>query len=314
MAKKTEERLDQLKQLRKAPTSDPGSTLRKALTDRSNLIVAEAAKIAGELRCVELIVDLVAALERLFEDPAKTDPKCWGKSAIIRALTLLDYSESPPFLRAASHIQMEPVWGGQQDSAVHLRAAAVLALVQCVDIRRAEILRHLVDALAEASDTVRIEAVRALEQMNGEESSLLLRLKAHSGDKRSAVVGQVFDSLLALEGSAAVPFVARFMDAEDSEVADEAALSLGASRLSSGVEVLIRAWKDGRGRELGPVVLRALSSSRDEGALAFLLDLVQTGIRRDADAAVEALGLHRDSPEIQARIEKAQEARKNSDR
>src|SRR4030095_735635 len=105
MPKPTEERLNQLKQLRKtASAADAEPILRKAFTDRSNLVVAEAAKIAADLRCTALIPDLLTTLTRLFEDPVKVDSKCWGKTAIVRALTVLDYDLSPPFVRAAAHI------------------------------------------------------------------------------------------------------------------------------------------------------------------------------------------------------------------
>ena len=232
MARKLEERLEQLKQWRTAaPDASLDATLAKALEDRSNLIAAEAAKIVANHHRSALIPNLLAAFDRLFEEPAKTDPKCWGKTAIVKALTALDYSESAPFVRGFRHVQMEPVYGGQEDSAIHLRANATLALVQCTDLTRPEILRHLVDALTDPADPVRIEAVRALEQMDGEESVLLLRLKAHSGDRRPGVIGQVFDSLLQLERERSVAFVSRFLESADAEVRDEAALSLGASRL-----------------------------------------------------------------------------------
>jgi hypothetical protein len=310
MPRKTEDRLEQLRQLR--TSSDPSeveSALRKALAERSNLVVAEAAKIAKELKCTVLIPDLLLAFNRLFDDAAKNDAKCWGKTAIIRTLVAFDFTESEPFVRAAGHIQMEPVYGGQEDTAVHLRANAKLALVQCRDLSRREILRHLVDALADSADTVRIEAVRALEQMNGEEAALVLRLKAHAGDKRPAVIGQVFDSLFVLERDGAVSFVEQFLNGKDDEIRDEAALSIGASRLPSATKVLIKTWKETRNREFGEVLLRALSSSREESALEFLLDLVKSGLSRDSSAALEALALHRDSPEIQSRIELARESR-----
>lgn len=310
MAKRVEERIEELKQLRTATTgAEAEPPLRKALQDRSNLVIAQAAKIAGELHKTSLIPDLLAAFSRLFENPVKTDAKCWGKTAIIRALTVLDHSEAAPFLRAAAHVQMEPVYGGQEDSAIHLRASAVLALVQCTDLMRPEILRHLVDALADPADTVRIEAVRALEQMNGEESAVVLRLKAHSGDKRAPVVGHVFDSLLALEREGAVEFVARFLKAGNLEVRDEAALSLGASRLPGAVKILIEAWEGTRGRDFASVLARALSSSREETALSFLLNLVRDGSDREAASALEALQLHRDSQEIHKRVEEAKAER-----
>ena len=312
MAKKVEERIEELKQLRTATTgADTEPLLQKALHDRSNLVIAQAAKTAGEMHKTSLIPDLLAAFSRLFENPVKTDPKCWGKTAIIRALTVLDHSEAAPFLRAAAHVQMEPVYGGQEDSAIHLRASAVLALVQCADLTRPEILRHLVDALADPADTVRIEAVRALEQMNGEESAVVLRLKAHSGDKRAPVVGHVFDSLLALERELAVEFVARFLKAGNLEVRDEAAQSLGASRLPGAVKILIEAWEGTRGRDFASVLARALSSSREETALSFLLNLVRAGSDREAASALEALQLHRDSQEIHKRVEEAKTEREH---
>jgi HEAT repeat protein len=311
--KKTEERIAELKRLRSAPAEDTEPLLKKALQDKSNLVLAEAAKIIGELCRANLLPDLLNAFSRLFDDPVKSDPKCWGKTAIIKALIGLDYGESAPFLRAAGHVQMEPVYGGQEDSAIHLRAHGILALVQCADLTRGEILRRIVDALADPSDTVRIEAIRTLEQMNGEEAAVLLRLKAHAGDKRSAVIGQVFDSLLALEKESASEFVAGFLESADPETRDEAALSLGASRLPVAVQRLIGVWKETRNREFSTVILRALSSSRDEMALSFLLGLVREGLSRDAAAALEALELHADSPEIRARTEQAKGERERAD-
>lgn len=306
---KIEDRLEALRQLRRATASaDVVAHLKEAFNDRSNLVIAEAAKIAGQLRETQLVPELLAAFARLFENPVKTDAKCWGKTAIVKALTLLDHSEAAPFLRAAAHVQMEPVYGGQEDAAIHLRASAVLALVQCTDLTRSEILRHLVNAMADTSDTVRIEAVRALEQMDGEESALLLRLKAHSGDKRPPVMGQVFDSLLALEREHAVEFVAGFLKAANAEIRDEAALSLGASRLPGAVKALIEAWQSARG-DFASALLRALSSSREDSAFAFLLKLVAEGSPRQSSAALEALGLHSDSPELQDRIERAKAER-----
>ena len=131
-SRKLEDRIEQLHQLRtNVAAADANSTLRKALTERSNLIVAEAAKTASGLRLSELIPDLLMTFDRLFEAPVKSDPKCWGKTAIVKALAQLEYSESQPFLRGSQHVQMEPVWGGQEDSAVQLRASSFLGLVQC---------------------------------------------------------------------------------------------------------------------------------------------------------------------------------------
>ena len=86
----------------------------------------------------------------------------------------MDYSESDPYVRGSTHVQMEPVWGGQEDAAGPLRANCILALPQCSDLRRSDVFRHLVDSLTDALDPVRLEAVRTIEQMNGDEASVLL--------------------------------------------------------------------------------------------------------------------------------------------
>ena len=307
---KLEDRLDELRQLRSAtPNGEVLSVLRKALRDRANLVVAEAAKVIAGLHLSNLIPDLLQAYDRLFEDPVKKDSKCWGKTAIIKALSELQYTDSPPFLRGSRHIQNEPVWGGQEDAAIHLRGACFLALVQCEDLTRIEIFRHLVDAMADAADPVRLEAVRAVAQMNGDEASLLLRLKARIGDRRPVVIGHVFDALLILESETAIAFVAQHLEADAPEIRDEAALALGGSRLPKAVDALIETWKKTANQEFRTVLLRALSSSRHQSAIDFLLNLVRTGMTRDATSALEALKLHGDSPEIQSRIEQAKKQR-----
>jgi HEAT repeat protein len=303
---KLEDRLEQLRQLRSAtPNDEVISALRSALKDRSNLVIAEAAKTIAELRVSQLMPALLETFDRLFEDPAKKDPKCWGKTAIVRALTELEYAEAAPFIRGSQHIQMEPVWGGQEDAAPQLRATCFLALVQCDDLRRPEIFRHLVDALADPADPVRLEAVRAIAQMNGDEASILLRLKARLGDRRPAVTGQVFDALLILESEKAIEFIAKHLESTNNEVRDEAALSLGGSRLPKSVDTLISAWTNTKDQEFRSVLLRALSSSRQQVAIDFLLDIVRHGMTRDAASAADGLKLDEHSPEILAKLEQA---------
>jgi hypothetical protein len=308
--RKLEERIRQLRQLR-SNTSAPDFevVLRKAFADRSNLVIAEAAKSVGELRLSQWIPNLLAAFDRLFSDAVKTDPKCWGKTAIVKALTQLDYSESPPFVRGLLHVQMEPVYGGQEDSAAHLRANSLLALVQCSDLTRFEVLRYVVDAMSDLADPVRVEAVRALNQLGGDESLLLLRMKARLGDRRPLIIGHVFDALLNMERDRAVPLVAEFLHSADEELRDEAALALGSARLTGALKLLIETWNVVRSDAFSGVLLRAISSSRLPEAIEFLLAVLRTGTSRQSAAATEALRLHEGSPEIQALVEQAKRNR-----
>ena len=308
--RKFEEQLEQIRMLRKAnPDAGTVAILRKALADRANLVIAEAARAAGEIHAAELIPDLLTAYSRLFEDPVKMDPKCWGKNAIIKALTTMDYSESLPYIRGSTHVQMEPVWGKVEDAAGPLRANCILAFPQCSDLQRSEVFRRLVDSLMDPLDPVRLEAVRTIEQMNGDEASLLLRLKARCGDVRPAVTGCAFDAILHLEPEKGLDFVAGFLNSTDAEVRDEAALAMGLWRHPRAIEILIAAWKGTMDKEFRSILLRAISSSREESALEFLLSVVREGPGWQAAAALEALDLHSGSPEIQARTALARKER-----
>jgi hypothetical protein len=308
VARKVEEQLAGLTRLREAPPEEALPALRRALAHRVNLVVAKAARIAAERQFQPLLPDLLQAFPRLFEDPVRRDPQCWGKTALAAALKELGYAESAPYLRGLRHKQMEPVWGGEADTAENLRGTCLLALVGCPDVERGEALRCFVDALTEQAHTIRIEAARALGQMAGEEGALVLRLKARTGDASAEVIGQVFDSLLAIEGARALPFVGGFLNRAD-DAGDEAALALGSSRLEGAFDLLRQTWDAARDRQFRAVLLRAISLSRLDGALEWLLKLVREGRRADATAALEALALHTGSEEIRAQVKAAADGR-----
>jgi hypothetical protein len=302
--RKIELEMERLGLLRQAPRKEAATALRKALGDRVNLMVAKAAKMIAELEIRELEAELLLAFDRLFEDPVARDPQCWGKNAIVNALRNLDYRESAPFLRGMRHVQIEPAYMKPVDTATTLRGICLLALLACTDLRREEAMRLLVDGFTDEAPTVRVEAARGLEQMEGEEAALLLRLKARLGDDEAPVVGQVFDSLLKLERERGIRFVAGFLKSRQ-EIREEAALALGSSRLSGAVDILQEAWESTRDPEFRQVILRALGVSRQERALEFLLRLVREGRTQDATAALEALALDRNSPEIRRLAEAA---------
>jgi HEAT repeat protein len=278
--------------------------LRRALKHSSNLIVAKAAELCSELQAKglldarELLPHLLEAWDRMFENPAKTDPQCWAKNALIRALTALGVQESAPFLRGVRYQQWEATWGGQEDTAITVRGGCALALLQSTDLPRLEIAQHLILTLTDEKTPVRIDGARALEAFGGDEASLLLRLKARISDPEAQVLGQVFESLLGLEGDRAIPFLAEFLDAREEAVAEEAALALGASRSTQALEALRKAWERHRGRRLGAVLLRAISALRIPEAIEFLAGIVRTEGKMDALDALDALALHGATGEI----------------
>ncbi len=262
-----EEKLAAIDALRQAPAAlEP---LRKALRDRNNLMVSKAAAVAGDLLLRDLIPDLVAAFDRFLKDPAKTDPKCWAKNAMVKALKDLGHEDPEVYLRGIAHVQMEPVWGGRADSASALRGACALALVAC-SLPRDMILLHLADALADRELRVRADAARAIGQLPGQDSILMLRVKSQAGDKEPAVIGQVFLSLLGMDARGSIPFVARFLTSTNDDIRFEAAAALGECPELLAVETLIARWRVERDVEMKRAIVLSLGVSRVPEAREFL--------------------------------------------
>jgi HEAT repeat protein len=243
--------------------------LRKALRDRNNFVCSKAAAVAGDLLLRELIPDLLAAFERFLKDPVKSDPKCWAKNAIVKALKDLGHDDAAIYLRGIGHVQMEPVWGGSADSAGALRGACALALVAC-SMPRDAILLHLADVLADPEMRVRSDAARAIAQLPGQDSILMLRVKAQAGDKEPAVIGQCFLSLLGIDPRGSIPFVARFLTSTNEDLCFEAAAALGECPELAAVETLIARWRVERSADMKRAIVLSLGVSRIPEAKEFL--------------------------------------------
>jgi HEAT repeat protein len=301
--KQFEEQLEALERLREAGVSATTTeALRKALRNRSNYYVAKAVRVVADLSLSVLIPDLLTALDRFFDDPAKSDPQCWAKNAIVQALADLGHAESASYLRGLRHVQMEPVWGGQADSAGPLRARCAIALVQCHDVSDTQLLTHLIEVLTDGDKTVRVEAARAIGRIDRAEAALLLRLRALVGDPEPEVLGACFSALLGIEGVPGIEFVARFLDRGE-EAGGEAALALGLTHDAGALKVLRDRWE----RSRDSILLTGVALTNLPEALDFLIDLVAA----DSLAALEALGSARMTPEVQERIERAVESTGN---
>jgi HEAT repeats len=283
-----EEQIAALDALREAPEEEVrGATLRKALVHRNNFIVAKAADLVREFRMADLTAELLQAFDRFLENPVKNDPQCWAKNALSRALAALEYQESDIFLRGMRHIQMEPVWGGRSDTAGTLRATCALALVQCRSLSENDLLSYLLELLADTDKTVRLEAVRAIEQVGSPSASLLLRLRAMLGSDEPEVLGACYGAILRMEGVSAIPWVQRFLGTGDDNAA-EAALAIAGTHSTAAFETLRASFEKADDPWWRSVLLSAISLTRQEEAHEFLLELVRTE-SLDAEAAIEAI-------------------------
>lgn len=297
-----EEQLAALDALRQQPEDLRAEPLRKALAHRNNFIVAKAADLVSNFRMPQLIPDLLTAFDRFFDDPVKTDPQCWAKNALSRALFALEHQEPNIYLRGMRHIQNEPVWGGQSDTAGTLRATCALALVQCRSLTDADLLAHLIELAGDKDKAVRTEAMRAIEQVGSPSASLLLRLRAILGADEPEVLGACYSGILRLEGAKAIPWIARFLATADDNAA-EAALAIAGTHSLEGFETLRECLADAGDPWWRSVLLSAIALTRQDAALEFLLDEVRKE-SLNAETAIEAILRSMPSPETTKRLEK----------
>lgn len=309
MTRKTalEDQLSALYVLRAAPiTEDALAQLRRALASHTSHIVAAAADIVGEAELADLEPDLTAVFAALLRNPAKTDPGCRAKTAIANALRACECPAEGVFLQGIRHVQMEPVWGGQVDTAAPLRGACALGLV---GMRSRCALLELAHLLADPESDARIAAARALAYSGDLASVPLLHFKVLTGDAHPAVLYECFLALLKLDVESALPFVAQYLKNADAAIAESAALALGESHQEGAFAVLRDAWEDTFDAERRRTLLLALATLRSEAALDYLLDIVRHEARVHADAALEALRMYQRDETIWRRVEKARAAR-----
>ncbi|MCC6364530.1 MAG: HEAT repeat domain-containing protein [Bryobacterales bacterium] len=299
-------KLEQLRELRANPLA-PAATeaLRRALKDRSNYAVSKAAALIAEMDRRDLVPELTAAFYRFLENPAKSDPQCWAKHAIAKVLKDWECEESALFLRGIRHVQLEPSWGGRQDSAAALRGACAFGLLNCRSVGDLEILRCLVDLLADADPSPRMDAARAVAALGRPEGALLLRLKIHAGDERAEVTGQCMAAYVALDPVEGAAFVAGYLEHPNEDLVFEAAAALGESKEPAAVEALRRRLEHTLDQRLRKALLLAIGATRQEAAIEYLLSLLPAGNAPTAAAALEALGPACFRDEIRARVEDA---------
>ncbi len=281
------------------PSPELTAELKTAIDDRSNLIVAAAAALAGDSGLVELAPPLASAFDRFLLDPLKTDKLCRAKLAVIQALDKFEHGDPDVFLKAARHVQLEPVWGGSEDTAAPLRAAALLALAR-IDVDGLQTL--LVDALVDPQKDVRIAAAQALGYHGSGSAALILRLKARLGDREPEVLSECLCGLLACAPRENLPLVSEFLDRDDIPVQEAAILALGRSRLPAAFDVLGAFWNRQPPVVLRETVLLAMVMLRLPVATEFLIELVATGPEPAALAALSALKIRSHDTKLRQRI------------
>jgi HEAT repeat protein len=275
--------------------------LRSFLKNRSNLVAAKAAKIAGQARATDFVPELLEAFHRLMKDPAKLDKGCAATTEIVGALYELDYAEPEVYLRGIHHVQMEPSFGPPVDAAAKLRGVSALGLART---RHPAALDEIVSLLMDEWPEARIGAVRAMAVNGGAAGALLLKLKILTGESEPQVLAECFSGLLAASApERSLPLVAGFVDSEDSAVAEAALLALGSSRLPEALDWLKGKWERTASGPRRKIVLLAIAMVRSDAAIEFLLELLAECTPAVAKDVISALAFFRNNDRVRSQVE-----------
>jgi len=189
---RTQEQLDQLRDIRgQAAASIPA--LEDALRSTSNYVVAKVAAIIEDEALRQMTSQLLAAFDRFMPDAPRIDKGCAATTAIVKALSALDYRDPAPYRRGIRHHQNEGL--GPIDVATELRGACAMGLAQTNDDRAMD---ELVLLLTDSEAPARLSAARAIGCRNDATGIPVLMLKVHLGDREVEVLAECMASILAI--------------------------------------------------------------------------------------------------------------------
>jgi HEAT repeat protein len=239
-----EDTLAKLKALEGLGSEVIAPELSKSLASKTNLVVAKSADLAAKAGARLLEPQLVEAFGRFMVNGSSTDKGCLARKAIANALYELECDSDAArdvHLAGVRCVQMEPVWGGSEDTAAELRGICALGLVR---VAHRDVMEILVDLLADPNHQARILAARAVAYSEREEGALLLRLKILSGDREEEVTCECINALGRLSGVKSLDFIERLMDRVHPEtIQDAAAMAIGQMRRPAALAILLKHWE-----------------------------------------------------------------------
>lgn len=303
----TRDALEQLAVCKSDPASERSrKAIRTALQGRISVAVARAATLIRQHDLPGFDDALAAAHARWLKKPARSDRGCTAKIALARALDAVGCPGAGPFLAGVKHIQLDPVYGGHEDTAAELRSRSAAALVR---LRHPDAFRYVADLLYDPWPAARLGAVAVARYAGNEAAELLLRAKALSGDEDARVVGDCLSALAEMAPRDSLSFLARFLDADDEALVEYAALALGETREAEAFALLEDAWGRWGAGQARHMLLLPMALLRSDESFAFLLQRVESSPVATAQAALTALESARANPELAGRVFQALDAR-----
>ncbi|HUO06865.1 MAG TPA: hypothetical protein VM008_00905 [Phycisphaerae bacterium] len=308
MAKRpsTEEHLAMLRRLREGPAGEHQIAALEALLKQPQLhgivvkLAADAAMRCGGRALAPALAE--AAGQLMGGTGAKRDPGCEGKTAIAKALVEWGYNDAAWFVELARYRQIEPGFGGPNDTAGECRGIAAIAIARLAP-EGAIIL--LADLLVDEKSITRANAAVALGQWAGSEAAPLLRLKAQIGDDDAEVIGETLASLLGQDPEQQLAFVCSKLRSPDARIVEAAALALGQSRLSAALQPLIDCWNTLRRAPVATSILTAIALLRTPESVDWLVATMGKVMTKEGETIVDALRIYRGDSRIRERVRAA---------
>ena len=279
------------------------------LADREPYVAGATASLIVELGLSEHVDLLAEALIRIVRGE-QPDGGCMASDKIIDALLRLEANEPDAYRAGLGYVRHEPSGTAFVDHAGGVRVGCATGLIGS-NVHGA--LQDVVPLLCDPEPGVRAGTVLALAQRRDEGAAACVHLRLRAGDPAPEVVGACWEALLQIDPDRYVPEVEAVLDdsrsgelgltGELGPVRELAALALGESRHERALPILERALE--RGAAPVATLTLAIALTRSDAAIDRLVALVADAPESTALAAIEALGVHRDSASLADRLHRA---------
>jgi len=305
-ASSVEAALDRLVALRADPAgAGVADEVGRGLAHRSDIVVAKAVQLAGELRLRQLKPQIIEAFSRFLRpEPKSPDRGCEIKNGIAGMLLEWEMNDRDVVERVylpGLRVYQEE-WG--DDVAAQLRGTCAIGLV-AAGYRDAMVL--LTDLLNDRWPAARAGAARALGNAGEDAAALLLRLKLvlTDGDPDPEVAAECMSALLRLWPEKSLEFVAAFLNHRGEGNRSAAALALGGSRQPAALGPLCARLDRETDADVRQVLLLALATLRLPQGVDRVIAAAGSGNTETVVAAIEALRLYRNDEDVRARLKAA---------
>lgn len=290
------------------PREDRRQLLLRALTDRSNLVVAEAVKALARDLESEIVGQMIERYWWFAADGRRRDPGCAARWQLVTALgNSGDRRALPVIFDAIETVQVEASGAGLEDMAVALRGQAARALAQLRAPGALLAISLLLfddapkvptapQAVPFATMVARRMAAQALAELGDPGAVAPLGLKlAYPRDEVPEVLVECMDAVACLDDEAALKLIPRYLSEKNPYLVAGAATalaSLPASRHEMVLELLVDACRR-QNQEAKEAIALAIASMRGQAAVGALEGLAfddDPSVRLAAIPAVAQIG------------------------